>query len=139
MNSSRHGQGRPTTPIIGCHNDTVNTLRLWRPSTREEVYKELSMGTTGPSAIKTVSSRFRVSSILTIIAEDGRRLRLMQNTFLSAGVQSIVRHYKQKYGESIYRFAQYVAIHINDTHPALVIPELMRIFMDEEGLSWQSA
>ena len=59
--------------------------------------------------------------------------------FVSAGVQSIVRHYKQKYGESIYRFAQYVAIHINDTHPALVIPELMRIFMDEEGLSWQSA
>ncbi|MCQ5343794.1 glycogen/starch/alpha-glucan phosphorylase, partial [Megasphaera massiliensis] len=59
-------------------------------------------------------------------------LLMQEYFFLSAGVQSIVRHYKQKNGESIYRFAQYVAIHINDPHPALVIPELMRIFMDEE-------
>jgi starch phosphorylase len=59
--------------------------------------------------------------------------------FVSAGLQSIVRHYKKKYHESIYKFDQYVAIHINDTHPALVIPELMRILMDEEGLSWDAA
>ena len=59
--------------------------------------------------------------------------------FVSAGLQSIVRHYKKKYHESIYKFDRYVAIHINDTHPALVIPELMRILMDEEGVSWDAA
>ena len=59
--------------------------------------------------------------------------------FVSAGLQSIVRHYKKKYHESIYKFDRYVAIHINDTHPALVIPELMRILMDEEGISWDAA
>jgi starch phosphorylase len=53
-------------------------------------------------------------------------------------VQSIVRYYKKKYGP-IKDFAKYIAMHINDTHPALVIPELMRILMDEEKLSWEEA
>ena len=129
-------------PVIGFQNDTVNTLRLWRAEySREEMYKELATGDRH-RAFRYKDSVQQISRFLypDDSTEDGRRLRLMQEYFfVSAGVQSIVRHYKKKYGESLYRFDQYVAIHINDTHPALVIPELMRIFMDEEGLSWQAA
>ena len=55
-----------------------------------------------------------------------------------AGLQSIMRHYKKHYG-SPKLFDRYIALHINDTHPALIIPELMRILMDEEGLSWEDS
>lgn len=70
---------------------------------------------------------------------EGKLLRLKQQYFfVSAGLQSIVRHYK-KNGGKIEEFDEYIAIHINDTHPTLAIPELMRILLDEEGLSWESA
>ena len=129
-------------PIIGYHNDTVNTLRLWRAEySREDMYRELSIGDRH-RAFRYKDSVQQITRFLypDDSTEDGRRLRLMQEYFfVSAGVQSIVRHYKEKYKESIYKFDKYISIHINDTHPALVIPELMRIFMDEEGLSWESA
>ena len=66
-------------------------------------------------------------------------LRLKQQYFfVSAGVQSIVRHYKKHNGD-IKLLDEKIAIHINDTHPTLAIPELMRILVDEEGLSWENA
>ena len=66
-------------------------------------------------------------------------MRLIQEYFfVSAGVQSIVRHYK-KTGMSIHDFANKIAIHINDTHPALAVAELMRILVDDEQLSWEEA
>ena len=66
-------------------------------------------------------------------------LRLKQQYFfVSAGIQSIVRHYR-KYQRDIRAFYEKVAIHINDTHPTLAIPELMRILLDEEHLSWDEA
>lgn len=129
-------------PIIGYHNNTVNTLRLWRAEySREQLYQELSLGDRR-RAFRYKDSVQQISRFLypDDSNEDGRRLRLMQEYFfVSAGLQSIVRHYKKKYHESIYKFDRYVAIHINDTHPALVIPELMRILMDEEGVSWDAA
>ena len=70
---------------------------------------------------------------------EGQLLRLQQEYFFSsAGVQSILSSYK-RLGLPWSHFSSYVGIHINDTHPALVIPELMRILMDEEGLSWDEA
>ena len=124
-------------PIVGYHNETINTLRLWRAEyTREDVYRVLAQ--------ENRHEAFRYKDNVQLISrflypedstEEGRRLRLMQEYFMvSAGVQSIVRHFKQKISHDIKVFGHYVAIHINDTHPALVIPELMRIFMDEEGL-----
>lgn len=129
-------------PVIGYHNDTVNTLRLWRAEySREDLYRELTLGDRHRA--------FRYKNNVQLISrflypedstEDGRRLRLMQEYFMvSAGLQSIVRHYKRKYKESMYKFDQYIAIHINDTHPALVVPELMRILLDEEGMAWEDA
>lgn len=70
---------------------------------------------------------------------DGKRLRLKQQYFLaSASTQLIVSQFKAKY-KDFKRFTKKVALHINDTHPALVIPELMRILMDENGLGWDEA
>jgi starch phosphorylase len=129
-------------PVIGYHNDTVNTLRLWRAEySREDMYRELSLGDRH-RAFRYKNNVQQISRFLypDDSTEEGRHLRLMQEYFFaSAGVQSIIRHYKDKYKESIYKFDKYISIHINDTHPALVIPELMRILMDEEGLSWESA
>jgi starch phosphorylase len=129
-------------PVIGYHNDTVNTLRLWRAEySREDMYRELSLGDRH-RAFHYKNSVQQISRFLypDDSTEEGRHLRLMQEYFfVSAGVQSIIRHYKDKYKESIYKLDQYVSIHINDTHPALVIPELMRILIDEEGVSWEAA
>ena len=129
-------------PIVGYHNDTVNTLRLWRAEySRDDVYRELSIG----DRHRAFRYKDHVQQISRFLypddrTEEGRRLRLMQEYFfVSAGVQSIVRYYKAKYKTSLYQFDQYISIHINDTHQVLVIPELMRIFMDEEGMSWEDA
>ena len=129
-------------PIVGYHNDTINTLRLWRAEySRDDVYRELSIG----DRHRAFRYKDHVQQISRFLypddsTEEGRRLRLMQEYFfVSAGVQSIVRYYKAKYKTSLYQFDQYISIHINDTHPVLVIPELMRIFMDEEGMSWEDA
>lgn len=129
-------------PIIGYHNHTVNTLRLWRAEySRENVYRELSIG----DRHRAFRYKDQVQQISRFLypddsTEEGRRLRLMQEYFfVSAGIQSIIRYYKEKYKTSLYHFDQYISIHINDTHPVLVIPELMRIFMDEEGMSWEDA
>ena len=129
-------------PVLGYHNDTVNTLRLWRAEyTRDDLYRELNEGDRH-SAFRYKNSVQLISRFL--YPEDstyeGRKLRLMQEYFLvSAGVQSIVRHYKKQTGGNLAVFGRYVAMHINDTHPALIIPELMRILMDEEGMGWDDA
>ena len=72
-------------------------------------------------------------------AYEGKLLRLKQQYFLcSAGVQSILRTF-DKLGRSYHELPEHVAIHINDTHPTLVIPELMRILIDDKGFGWEEA
>ena len=128
-------------PILGYRNDTVNTLRLWKAEyTREDISRQLQFGDVR-HAMRYKDSIQMISRYL--YPEDstweGRKLRLMQEYFfVSAGVQSIVKYYKKKYGD-IRKFDQSIAMHINDTHPALIIPELMRILLDEEGLTWEEA
>jgi len=129
-------------PIVGYHNSTVNTLRLWNA----EVNRDFSdYGYLTQEQIQQKHQyRDFVESITTSLYPDdstyeGRRMRLIQEYFLvSAGVQSIVRHYK-KTGMDIHTFDQKIAIHINDTHPATAVAELMRILIDEEGLEWDEA
>jgi starch phosphorylase len=128
-------------PILGYRNNTVNTLRLWKAEyTREDISRQLQFGDVR-HAMRYKDSIQMISRYL--YPEDstweGRKLRLMQEYFfVSAGVQSIVKYYKKKYGD-IHKFDQFIAMHINDTHPALIIPELMRILLDEEGLQWEEA
>jgi len=129
-------------PIVGYHNNTVNTLRLWNA----EVNRDFSdYGRLSQDEMRRKNEyRQFVESITEFLypddsTYDGRRMRLIQEYFLvSAGVQSIVRHYK-KTGMNLHDFSKKIAIHINDTHPALCVAELMRILVDEEGFEWNEA
>ena len=130
------------TPIVGYENEVVNTLRLWsaEPVSNEFDFSSFSRG----DFLKAISYKNSVEAIsLVLYPEDsfyeGKMLRIKQQYFfVSAGIQSIVRHYKKHKGD-IKLLDEKIAIHINDTHPTLAIPELMRILLDEEGLSWENA
>ena len=122
------------TGMVGYHNQHVNTLRLWEaeiPESEETKYP-------------TIEARRRVEDLTAVLypddsTEDGRRLRLQQEYFfVSAGVQSIVRHY-EKYGKPLTELGKHIGIHINDTHPAMCVAELMRILLDEKHMSWEDA
>ena len=129
-------------PIVGYHNNTVNNLRLWNA----EVNRDFSdYGYLTQEQIRQKNEyRMFVESITRYLYPDdstweGRKMRLIQEYFMtSAGVQSIVRHYV-KTGMNIRKLSQKIAIHINDTHPAVAVAELMRILIDEYGLEWSEA
>jgi starch phosphorylase len=129
-------------PVAGYHNNTVNTMRLWSAEVMPMDTDEGPYST--HDYVKAMEYRRAVESISEILYPDdsryeGRVLRLKQQYFMvSAGLQSIVRRYK-KFHSSMLDFHEKIALHINDTHPVAVIPELMRILIDEEGLSWDDA
>lgn len=130
------------TPIVGYQNEIVNTLRLW---SAEAVSNEFDFSSFNRGDfLQAIEYKNSVESISQVLyPEDsfyeGKMLRLKQQYFfVSAGVQSIIRHFK-KHGGNIELLDEKVAIHINDTHPTLAIPELMRILVDEEGLEWDTA
>ena len=122
------------TPQIGYRNDVVNNLRLFSA--------EIPPG--HESYFTTPEQRKEIQEITEVLYPDdsnyeGRLLRLKQEYFMcSAGIQSIVRYFKTL-GLPWSVFPDKVAIHINDTHPTLCIPELMRILVDEESLTWGQA
>jgi len=130
------------TPIIGYENGTVNTLRLWSAENPEKDF-DLSSFSKG-EYLKAVENKYSVESISQVLYpddsyEEGRKLRLKQQYFfVSASLQTIIRDFKLT-NKNIKDFDEKVAIHINDTHPAVAIPELMRILMDEEGIDWDNA
>ncbi len=129
-------------PVPGYENSTVNTLRLWSAETDGVGFdfKTFSRG----DYERAVEGQYSVSSITSVLYPDdstprGKTLRLKQEYFFtSAGIQSIVRNVKRS-GISMHDFHLAVAIHINDTHPALAVAELMRILLDEEGFDWDEA
>lgn len=130
------------TLIVGYENNVANTLRLWSAETvsNEFDYSSFSSG----EYLKAIEYKNSVESISQVLyPEDsfyeGKILRLKQQYFfVSAGIQSIIRHYKT-HGGDIKFLDEKISIHINDTHPTLAIPELMRILLDEEGLGWEEA
>ena len=130
-------------PVVGFGNTTVNTLRLWYAQPSEENF-DLTAFNNGDYS-KAVDYRNKVEAISSILYPDdsnsvGKRLRLQQEYLLvAAGVGDIVNRYKRFYGTNWADFSKHVAIHINDTHPTMCIPELMRILLDEEGLEWDEA
>ncbi|MDK2800644.1 MAG: glycogen phosphorylase [Clostridiales bacterium] len=129
-------------PVLGYKNNTVNTLRLWSAEPVKKAF-DFSSFSRGEYA-RAVEYRDFVEAISQVLYPDdsyyeNKVLRLKQEYFLvSAGLQSIIRRYKKKY-DSLYHLPDKVAIHVNDTHPALAVPELMRILMDEEGMGWDEA
>ena len=109
--------------VVGDQNDVVTTLRIW---------------STEPSELMPVKDQHYMKTVRNISevlypddsTEEGRILRLQQQyLFSSAGVQNAIREHK-KLNRDIMKFHEYYSFQINDTHPALVIPELMRILMD---------
>ncbi len=128
-------------PVPGYRNETVNTLRLWAAESSHGFNLEyFNRG----DYIAAVEEKSRSKSISRILYPNdnvfsGKKLRLKQEYFfVAASLQDIVRRYK-KTRTSFNEFAQKVAIQLNDTHPALAIPELMRILVDREQLSWDEA
>ena len=131
-------------PIVGYEGKTINRLRLWSAEPGEEAF-DLEAFNAGDYA---KASKFRtdaeaISEILypNDAGEHGRILRLKQEyLFVSAGISSIIRNFKYDHtGADWKTFPDLVAIHTNDTHPAMCGPELMRVLVDEEGLDWDTA
>ncbi len=125
----------------GAGAEAVNRLRLWRA--RDIQNFNMSLFTQGQyaRALEDSNSAEIISKVLypSDNHNEGKQLRLKQQYFLvSASIQSIVRDHLAVYG-TLDNFADKVAIHINDTHPALCIPELMRLFMDVYCMSWEKA
>jgi starch phosphorylase len=130
------------TPVPGYKNNTVNNMRLWSAkSTREFNLDYFNHG----DYEQAVSDKARTETISMVLYPndnifEGRELRLKQEYFLvSATLQDIIRRYKKTHSEDFDRFSAEVAIQLNDTHPAIAIPELMRIFVDVEGIGWEKA
>jgi glycogen phosphorylase len=120
-------------PVIGYETQTVNTLRLWNA--------EPSRFPANADIFKYKKDTESVSEFLypDDTHDEGKILRLKQQYFLvSSSLKAIVKSFKKK-NKSLLEFHDYVSIHINDTHPAIAVPELMRILMDEEGLGWDDA
>jgi starch phosphorylase len=120
-------------PVIGYKTNTVNTLRLWNA--------EPSPYPINRDAIKYKREAESVSEFLypDDTNDEGKILRLKQQYFLvAASLKSIIESYLEQH-EDLLALHEFVAIHINDTHPVLAIPELMRILIDEAGFSWEEA
>ena len=128
-------------PITGFNAETVNTLRLWKACSPEVIdMREFNRGDYAKASENKALAEV-ISKVL--YPEDnhyeGKLLRLKQQYFfVSATIQWILDKHKKK-NLSIAQIPEYIQIHINDTHPTIAIPELMRILMDEEGLGWDEA
>ena len=129
-------------PIIGYGKKAINTLRLWQ----SESLRGFDFG-------KFDNQDYMGASESTILAEaisnvlypndnteKGLRLRLKQQYFfVSASIQDIIRRYKKTHGDDFSKFAECYAVQLNDTHPTVAIPELIRLFMFKEGMSFAEA
>ena len=127
--------------ISGKDSDAVSVLRLWRA--RNISHFDMKLFSQG-DYLRCMQEENEAEVISKVLypADDhyeGKSLRLKQQYFLvSASLQNIINDHKHRYGQ-LSLLPQQAAIHINDTHPALAIPELMRLLMDENGFTWDDA
>lgn len=127
--------------VSGYGSDAINTLRLW--SARAPMGFDMNLFSRG-EYVKSIEAKAMAEAISKVLypADDhyeGKSLRLKQQYFfVSASIQSILKKHL-KYNPSLDNLPEKVAIHINDTHPTLCIPELMRILLDDYGYSWDAA
>lgn len=129
-------------PVIGFDRKAVNTLRLWQA----EPVKGFDFGAFDRQDYEKASESTVLAEAISNVLypndnyEKGLRLRLKQQYFfVSASVQDIIRKYKQTHGNDFSEFAKCFALQLNDTHPTVAIPELIRIFMFKEGMSFNEA
>ena len=129
-------------PLVGYDTSTVNSLRLW--SARAPKRIDLSDFNHGHYVQASEEKELAEAISNILYPEDnhyeGKLLRLKQQYFFtSATLQYILKDFKKLNGTNWSKLPEKVVIHINDTHPGLAIPELMRLLMDEEGLGWDEA
>jgi starch phosphorylase len=130
------------TPVAGFQNGTVNTLRLWTAKSSREF--DLSLFNSG-NYVQSVEDKTLSENISKVLypADDqsaGKELRLKQQYFfVSATLQDVVRRFKKRSQWTWEELPDKVAIQLNDTHPALAVPELMRVLVDQEGVGWDLA
>lgn len=121
-------------PIIGYKNQVVNTLRLWsaEPS---DLYHNQGGTFDYHKKLRQISEMLYPNDD----TDEGKILRLKQQyLFSSAGVNAVIKKHKKMYG-TLENLNLKAVFHINDTHPSLIIPELMRILVDEESIEWEKA
>lgn len=128
-------------PVPGYNNNTVNNLRLWQAkAAREFNFRDFNVG----NYVAAVANKNESETISKVLYPndsyvEGKFLRLKQQYFfVAATLQDIIRKYKVN-NDSLENFHKKTAIQLNDTHPVIAIPELMRILIDEEKLPWNKA
>lgn len=129
-------------PITGYGTDNVGTLRLWKSEPIDEFDYDAFNSQRFTDAIV---ERERVMDICRVLypndtTYEGKVLRVRQQYFfLSASLQAMIDNYIEHHGSDLRGFAKYNSIQLNDTHPVLAIPELLRLLLDEHDLSWDDA
>jgi starch phosphorylase len=129
-------------PVVGYGGNTVNVLRLWQ--SQSSGYFNWDVFNAG-GYVDAQRENVQAETISKVLypndeTEAGKELRLIQQYFFSAcSLKDIIRRYKRAHGDDWSRFSEQVVIQLNDTHPAIAIPELMRILVDRAELDWDSA
>lgn len=129
-------------PVVGYEGKTVNVLRLWQSEASN--YFNWDVFNAG-GYVDAQRENVQAETISKVLypndeTEAGKELRLIQQYFFSAcSLKDIIRRYKRAHGDDWSRFVEQVVIQLNDTHPAIAIPELMRILVDRAELDWDSA
>ncbi len=127
--------------VSGYDSQAVSVLRLWKAKSIQNFDMKLFSQGDYASVMKDDNEAELISKVLYPADNhvEGKSLRLKQQYFLvSASLQNILADHKRRYG-SLKLLPKMAAIHLNDTHPALAIPELMRLLIDENGMSWDEA
>ncbi len=129
-------------PIVGYGNNNVGTLRLWQSEATEPFNFDLF---NQQKYDKSVSLKNRAEDISRVLYpnddnNEGKKLRLKQQYFFSsASLQDIIRKYKKIHGDDFTKFADYITIQLNDTHPVISIPELIRLLTENENIKFDEA
>ena len=128
-------------PVIGYGTQNINTLRLWQCEAEEELdFNAFN----DQDYLRALAQKNKAEDITRVLYPndstwEGKRLRVKQQYFLcSASLQDMMRVYKSTHGTDLSRFAEFFAVQLNDTHPAMSIPELIRLLM-AEGMDFEQA
>ncbi len=129
-------------PIVGYKTSTVNTLRLWTAESPDGFDLQLFNDMHYQRAVQKANQAEDLSRVLypNDSGPSGKALRLKQQYFfVSASIQDILRGFKLRHGNDFEKLPDFATIQLNDTHPVVAIPELMRLLIDEENLDWDTA
>ena len=128
-------------PVIGYGTQNVGTLRLWQCEAEEELNFDAF---NSQDYLRALDAKNKAEDITRVLYPndstwDGKRLRIKQQYVLSsASLQDMLRIYKIAHGNDLSRFGEFYAVQLNDTHPAMSIPELIRL-LEQEGMSFDEA